>query len=529
MPFLTFHVEHGGKIHYALKSGTHLFGRGEGCHLLLTGDDVSRRHFAVQVRSGQCLLRDRSTNGTLVDDEPIEGSVPLEDGMRIRFGSWLATFHTEEDTATRHTTTRIRPPAWSDEVVHADEDGLVEAAAMVRFVGGRQEGLSHVIRTHAIDMGGPGAGIELDPDLPRRALRLRVTRGRAMVDPSPDVPVYVAGGLAPTLMPVLDGEEVRLGQHRFVVETRFADHTHARTGFGEMVGSAPAMRRAFGLMARMALHDHPVLVLGESGTGKELAARALHEEGPRAGGPFEPVNCATLPRDLVESTLFGHVKGAFTGATETRDGAFHRADGGTLFLDEIGELAPEAQAKLLRALESGEIRRVGGGAASFPRVRVVAATHRDLGEMVREGTFRQDLFFRLSVLTVRLPPLRDRIADLPLLARTIVERHLEGATLTEGAIARLQRHHWPGNVRELRNVLTRAFVIGGPVIEASHLSFQEGSISAAGAVAAGSGSAEAGRIRAALARTRGNRAAAARVLGMPRSSLLYKMRKWEIR
>ena len=279
-----------------------------------------------------------------------------------------------------------------------------------------------------------------------------------------------------------------------------------------------------------------MLLTGESGTGKELAAQGLHDAGPRGEGPFVAINCAAVSDTLFESELFGHEKGSFTGATARSDGAFHRAGGGTLFLDEVGEMRLDLQAKLLRALESGEVRRVGASVAEYPDVRVVAATNRHLPQMVREGTFRQDLYYRLEVLTVRLPPLRERREDIPSIARALLLRNHPGARLSDDAVDALVRYDWPGNIRELRNVLTRAFVMAGGVIGRGDLTFNpwafEDGAGAAPATAAfvpsASDEEERNAVLAALKEAGGNRTTAARILGIPRSSLLYKLKRLRI-
>ena len=230
----------------------------------------------------------------------------------------------------------------------------------------------------------------------------------------------------------------------------------------ELVGRSVAMRQVFAQLEKVAPLDVTVLVTGETGTGKELVARALHKSSKRAAGPLVVQDCSALPRDLVESVLFGHEKGAFTGATERRAGSFEQAHGGTLFLDEVGELPLDLQPKLLRVLENREVRRVGGAQTLPVDVRVVAATHRDLRAMVSAGTFREDLYYRLGVVSVELPPLRARREDVPLVAQALLEqfcrRHPEMGprTFGVGVTDRLSGLAWPGNVRELRNVVERA-------------------------------------------------------------------------
>jgi DNA-binding NtrC family response regulator len=236
-----------------------------------------------------------------------------------------------------------------------------------------------------------------------------------------------------------------------------------RTELGPLVGRSPSMRAAFALLEKAALTDTTVLIEGETGTGKEGAAEALHLGGARRDRPLVVVDCAAIPANLMESELFGHSRGAFTGASADRVGAFEEADGGTVFLDEIGELPLDLQPKLLRVLESKEIRRVGTNATTRLDVRVVAATHRDLRAAVNRQAFRADLYFRLSVVRIALPPLRERSEDIPLLVERLLQRmgappEVAAALCTPDFVASLQHSSWPGNVRELRNFLERCVV-----------------------------------------------------------------------
>ncbi len=232
-----------------------------------------------------------------------------------------------------------------------------------------------------------------------------------------------------------------------------------RTGLGSLVGRSAPMQALFGLIERVARANATVLILGETGTGKELVAKEIHRLSPRSGKALRVVGCPNIARELLESTLFGHRRGAFTGAEVDREGEFVLADGGTLFLDEVGELESTLQAKLLRALETGEVHPLGSRDPVKVDARIVSATHRDLRELVGEGTFREDLQYRLNVLRVELPPLRDRLDDLPFLAPALLGKiapDRPGLHLSAEALGRLETHSWPGNVRELRNVLERA-------------------------------------------------------------------------
>jgi two-component system, NtrC family, nitrogen regulation response regulator GlnG len=243
-----------------------------------------------------------------------------------------------------------------------------------------------------------------------------------------------------------------------------------------LIGRSPAMQEIYRVLARLMGTDLTVMITGESGTGKELVARALHDYGKRRHGSFVAINMAAIPRELIESELFGHEKGAFTGATSRSSGRFEQAQGGTLFLDEIGDMPLEAQTRLLRVLQEGEYTTVGGRSAIKADVRIVAATHRDLRQLIRQGLFREDLFYRLNVVPIRLPPVRERTEDVPALVKHFLgiaaQEGLPNKTIDRSAMERLTQYRWPGNVRELENLVRRLAalysqeVIGVDVIEA---------------------------------------------------------------
>ncbi len=252
------------------------------------------------------------------------------------------------------------------------------------------------------------------------------------------------------------------------------EQLRTRPGFGELIGTSQKMNRVYRLVEKVSHHSYPVLVLGESGTGKELVARSIHYLGERRNKPFVPVDCSALVPTLIESELFGYVKGAFTGAVHSKQGLLESAGGGTLFLDEIGDLPIDLQAKLLRALQEHEVKPVGSTERVSISARIIAATHRDLESSVRAGTFRQDLFFRLNVVQIKLPPLRERKNDIPLLVNGFLEKFSDGheraRTISEDAVARLLAYDWPGNVRELENAVERAVALGsGPILHVGDL------------------------------------------------------------
>ena len=301
----------------------------------------------------------------------------------------------------------------------------------------------------------------------------------------------------------------------------------------DVVVADPAMGAAFELARRAARSEASVLLLGETGVGKEVFARHVHAWSPRADGPFVAISCAAIPDTLVESELFGHERGAFTGAERRKLGCFEAAKGGTLFLDEVGELAPSAQAKLLRVLETKRVQRLGGTAEVPADARVVFATHRDLAREVDAGRFRHDLFFRVSAVTVRIPPLRERRSEIAPLAHHFARALSKGAAGALGAdvIRALEAHAWPGNVRELRNAIEHALVVsGGAPIALEHLPDAARGLPSAPPRAEGVreelADLERRRIEQALERAGGNQTKAAELLGMPRRTLVYKLSRW---
>ena len=290
----------------------------------------------------------------------------------------------------------------------------------------------------------------------------------------------------------------------------------------DLIAASPQMQQIARVLERVAATDTTVLVTGPSGTGKEVVSRAIHTMSARREGPLVAVNCAALPEQLLESELFGHEKGSFTGADKRKLGRFEIADGGTLFLDEIGEIGHSVQAKLLRALETRSFERVGGTSSISTDVRIIAATNKDLEKAVRENTFREDLFYRLNVFPLDLPPLKDRPEDVEALATTFIKP--TGRTLSRAAVEILKGYEWPGNVRELRNVLERATILcDGDTIEVEHLMLSPMRVTSAAAPTLGDDlnieRTEKKLINEAMSRSGGNKTEAARLLGISRRAL----------
>ena len=362
-----------------------------------------------------------------------------------------------------------------------------DEANVRRMVGALLTSEGYDVRDAADGTAGVARAEESEPDLVLLDLMIPGTLdGMAVLERLrkrfPDLPVIMMSGRAGLADAV---KATRLGAVNFLekpltpegvllamasaLELRLArrERTALRADLGlagELVGESPAMQALRTMIARIAPTDSRVLITGESGTGKELVAVAIHAGSPRRERPLVRVNCAAIPRDLVESEMFGHERGAFTGATDRRIGRFELAHTGTLLLDEVGDLGAEAQAKLLRAIEAKEIERVGGGKPIRIDVRVIAATNRDLARAVRDGQFREDLYFRLNVLPMEVPPLRERPGDVPLLVRHFAEiqRRKSGQaapTWTDAGVHALARFRWPGNVRELANIVERLSIL----------------------------------------------------------------------
>ncbi|MEL6346530.1 MAG: sigma 54-interacting transcriptional regulator [Myxococcota bacterium] len=528
MPSLVFYRDDQKLLEYRLRPGRTTIGRADSCDIALPGDQISRTHCFVEGHGGNWTLIDRSRHGTTLDGKRARRET-LKNNAEIGIGGYHATF-IEQRREAAPTMEAYSPLRTHEQVLFTEDEGLQVRRARLVIVDGNDVGRELVPRRAQATLGGPGSDLVLpDPMAAAEHCRLRVARGRLMVEPR-NGPVWFEGQRLRMLTPILPGEEFRVGQTTLRMDASPMQIDESADRFGEMLGVSRAMRRVFGRLRILAGHEEPVLIMGESGTGKELAAQALHQNSPRAEGPFIPVNCGGLAADLLNSELFGYEKGAFTGADERRDGAFQRAHQGTLFLDELGELPLEAQASLLRALGGNGVRRVGGFVSEFPDVRVIAATNRDMVREVRRKRFREDLFFRLETLFIHLPPLRTRHEDIELLAPHIARQVRAEATVTPDAMQMLMAHTWPGNVRELANVIRRAVILGGPQVKKPYLMFHDLSVDQPdkgeeSTSAAARKETSRDTILHLLRMHNNNRAAVARELGVSRSTLIYRMKR----
>ena len=540
------------------EGGTVSIGRAESNTLPVVSDQVSRHHARVTRGGGEIAVEDLgSRNGTRVNGAVIAGRTLLASGDEVAIGPLVAVVSV---TARARRRAQVPSPAELDERLAAELDRARRYRRPLALVMLRVEGTAEaqgsaidrvsrrLRRMDVLAQYGPDELCILFPEAERGAAEVAAQR---LVDDARGE----AGGVAVHVgLAVYPGDAATAGE---LVSRARAALRSARAGAGaggvatapaearpaDVVVVDPAMQRAMALAQRVAAAPMTVLVLGETGVGKEIVAAAIHRMSPRAARPMVAINCAAVPETLLESALFGHERGAFTGADRRQVGYFEAADGGSIFLDEVGEMPAALQAKLLRVLEQRAITRVGGTATIPVDVRVICATNRDLDEEVRRGRFREDLYFRICGFTLAVPPLRQRVGDVAPLARQFARQFARELgqpepVLDAEAIAALERYDWPGNVRQLRNAVERAVVMATDgAVGLEHLPEEVlGDRDAAG----GAGEAPASIVKArvaqverqtaveALAACGGNQSQAARRLGMSRWAFIRLMRKYDL-
>jgi len=520
---------HGEELLRVALSDRTVLGRSPDCDVSLPDPAISRTQAVVERRGDTYWLVDASSRGTRLGGREVREAA-LRDGAEFALGAYRALFRAAASPGaepTRLSQTAVRPVQGEPPVL----------PARLRI---REKGRERVVNVpEALTLGKePDCDVVLeDGFVSGRHLRLQRRGGTFHLrDLGSTNGTFLAGARVADAE-WLPGTTATLGETELVLEAGEAPVGPA--SFEGMLSGDPGMRQLFELVERVAPSDTPVTILGETGTGKELVARALHHLSARRDAPFIPVNCSAIAESLIESELFGHEKGAFSGADRLRKGAFEEADRGTLFLDEIGELPLDLQPKLLRALEQGEVKRVGAARPFQVNVRILAATHRDLRARVRAGKFREDLYYRLCVVPLSVPPLRARRGDVRALAESFLARAApQGLPLRfpEEALARLEAYDWPGNVRQLRNTVQRALLFRGPGLEVppSAVTFED--TRQAGDPGADDDSlfvrgltmeqVEREAIRLSLRRNGGNRAAVVRELQIAKSTVLKRIGQW---
>jgi len=472
MPELVFFRRGEEVLRFGLDRSRTVLGRGDQSDVMIPDPTVSRRQAALLYDGQSTTLEDLSGKGTLVSGAAIE-RILLIDGSDIALGQWRAIYR-ERSGGAAEETTEVTGNHTAVQVV--DEAPQRWQSAQIRVRQGLNE-VVHKLVGEAFTLGLDPSNDIVVPDRFVSGKHLRITRKdntfRVMDHRSTNGTFIGNVRVMEAEVPLFTS--LRLGETELILEPVAAARKEA--AYQGIIGNDSSVRQLAELIECVAPSSAAVAIFGESGTGKELVARAVHARSHRADKPFVPVNCAAISKELIESELFGHEKGAFTGATNARRGAFEEADGGTLFLDEIGELPLDLQAKLLRALESGEIKRVGASRPTHVDVRIVAASNRDLLAACRAQRFRDDLYYRLCVIPLHLAPLRNRRGDVLALAEHFVRLFSprgQQVGFTPSAIDRLRTHSWPGNIRELRNAVHRALLLRrGPMIDAADLSYDQ--------------------------------------------------------
>ncbi|HEY8430436.1 MAG TPA: sigma 54-interacting transcriptional regulator, partial [Sandaracinaceae bacterium] len=480
-----------------------------GCDIVVHDPDVRARHALVQLRAGTVVVHELSPSGRPVSTRMLQPNEPLP------LGRWHSLVRIPDAP------TRPRSVAHSTEPLTEEPDVPKLTLIVGRGTDARR-----------VPLHGQPLSVGSSPDCDVAIADRAVSATHCRLEPSEDGwrirdldstnGTYV-DGVRVGLARVVPGSAIRVGRTDLRIVAREPEGPVAG-----IVAASSAMRDVLAQAERYARMSLPLLITGESGTGKEGIARAVHACGPRAAGPFVAINAGGMPRSLVESELFGHERGAFTGANALHRGVFEQAHGGTLFLDEIGELPLDLQARLLRVLETWEVRRIGGESAVRVDVRLVCATHRDLRKMVADGEMRLDLYHRISLLVLPVPPLRERPGDIEALARHFLARESEQLgpkRISEPAVARLLAYDWPGNARELRNIVLRAAAnCAGAWISAEDV---ERAFREAGALVASEPSD--GQLERVIDLHRGNITAAARALGVPRTTLRDRLKVARLR
>lgn len=519
-----------------LSSGNTLVGKNPECDVCIPQEEISPVQFVLRKSGNQLWLHNRSSEGTRIMadgvTEKVSDEYRLADGDSVHLGNLLGVCRFVVDEGAGQTETLMSTPEVFSEVFSVSVPAL-------------RRGESWELGERPLRLGtGKDADIVLeDPYISSTHAELRVEEGRCLVRDLESRNGVFIGGQKVTEAEVPPGSTVVLGQTGVVISSTREQATNEgslsfkATG-SQLIGSSGKMQEVGRMIQRMAPHDAPVLIMGETGTGKEVVARQLATLGARALHPFIPINCGGLARNLMESELFGHEKGAFTGAVNQKRGAFEEADGGTLFLDEVGELPLDMQPQLLRALENKEIRRVGSTRNFKVNVRLIAATNRALEKEVMEGRFREDLFHRLHVLTLTLPPLRERGSDVDELITHFLKALVPGGEEVEvvgEALQKLRAYRWPGNIRELRNVLQRAVLLRRfpDRIEAEDIQFMPSTLSTRAESLSAMGTRtlaelERDAIIAEMARHNGNKREVAEALGVSRSTVHRKIEEYQI-
>ena len=527
---LVFYRNNQAVMRHGLKGDIVTIGRDPTSDIQLTEDDISRCHIELSWQNGGYNITDKSTNGTYLNDKRIETS-RLEPNDTIGIGEWRIKFETTAENTNRHTIIKDHSPTRILKYESKKKELISETIELtVIMPDGKKRNYSV---TKAAIGSSPGNDIVIADEYISGNHCIIKNKGEDFVleDLNSRNGTFLGSKkIASQKLPQKGTVTVGKAIVKFFIKQQTEKlRPAAVTSMGPIIGKSETMRELFSLLARIAPSDAAICIAGESGTGKELVARYVHETSLRHTQPFVAINCGAIPANLIESELFGHEKGSFTSATSQHPGVFEQASGGTLFFDEIGEMPTDLQTRLLRVLETRQLRRVGGEADIPVDARVITATNRNLRALVKENRFREDLFFRLYVVPVNIQPLRERKEDIELLAEHFLsELSLDGGTkrLSDGALNKLRDYDWPGNVRELKNTIQRAILISQHSIIAKEDILFSTSLDKGQRISLEEQ--ERKSVMEALKGSGGNTSAAARKLGIARTTIASMIKRFGI-
>lgn len=519
-------------LHRKIETGTLTIGRDHNNDIQLTDEDISRQHCKIEWRDFGPILTDLSSNGTYLNKEPVKSS-KLKAGDIINIGGWTLEIKDFEEEPQKPTVSTQHQPTLILNF-DADKKKISTRRVTVKASPPDKPSFKKTFTNTEITFGTlESCDIKLDDSfISRQHCRLIYKDNRLfLMDLGSTNGTFIDDNRVEKISVPEKGKfQIGKTQIEYSLEQISEDLKAAdREELGPMIGKSKTMREIFSLIEKVAPSDATTLVTGESGTGKDLVSRLLHQFSHRSIKPFISINCGSLPASIIESQLFGHEKGSFTGATERMIGLFEQANGGTLFLDEIGEMPLELQTRLLHVLESKKIRRLGGREDIDVDFRLIAATNKELQKLVAENKFRQDLFYRLYVVPIHIKPLRERTEDIPPLSKRFL-KDLSGSTrpeITKEAMEKLQGHNWPGNIRELKNVIQRSIIISeDKTIGAENIIFAP--VESAIAVEDILESKERDAIIRSLRENNGNQTKTAKQLGIARTTLASKISRYKI-
>ena len=534
---------------FQIRKETVSIGRGSQNDICLPDVNISRLHMTITCMDNMYIVTDKSTNGTFINSKRVF-SQELKDKDEIKIGTWLVRFFTADEDTFEASTQIIDKDPTRIISYKADKNEIVLEKALLRFEGDKNKIFPVTKSMVAIGKSKANDIVLNDDYVSNFHVKIENRGGQYFVkDLSSTNGTYLNGQrIFETSLPFNSIMEVGKTIFKFYLESETRKITPSKeTNFVGIISKNEKMRSLFTLISKISNSDSTVLIQGETGTGKELFARGIYKLSGRNSKPFVTVNCGAISKDLIESELFGHEKGAFTSAFQQRQGAFELASGGTIFLDEIGELPLDLQPKLLRVLENKEIKRVGGNELIDVDARIIAATNKDLAEEVKNGKFREDLFYRLMVIPIFIPPLRERREDVPLLAEHFLTQEISKGKIKAKKIAPetlevLKREIWNGNVRELKNLLSRVILeCDSDVIKPKDLHFPPSSLAEPTAyefelalhkdtkTVKTLSDVEKDKIHLELKKNGWNRLATARALGISKSTLHEKIKKYDLK